>query len=166
MAISRMAAFVLLLFTVHIQAGELVLSQDLKLQYSQPNLTSHSSNTLILKYDDWVVSHQLVDPKTVYARVDLSGIEEQYIKSLFLPEIRNTFPEWLQALSEEQARQFGLPENSMTQEQVGNAELIGTFSKKNGEGYLYIFDKTAIHHIRVIGSEKQYQQIIENIKER
>lgn len=166
MALSRMAAVVLLLFTVHTQAGELVLSQNLKLQYSQPNLISHSSNTLILKYDDWVVSHQLVDPKTVYTRIDLSGIEEQYIKSLFLPEIRNTFPEWLQSLSAEQALQFDLPVAAVTQKQVGNAKLIGTYSKKNGEGYLYIFDKAAIHQFRVIGSEQQYQQIIESIKER
>lgn len=162
----RLLILGILLTTFQAQSGELVLSQDLALDYAEPKLISHSSNTLILKYDDWVLSHRVVDPTAIYPKIDLSGVEELYLKSLFLPASRDSLPEWLQVLAKEQAQQFGLPEGQVAADNVGDARILGTYNQKNEEGYLYIFDRAAIHQLTIMGSEKQYKDIIKNIRER
>jgi len=156
----------MLLTAFQAQSGELVLSQDLALDYAEPKLISHSSNTLILKYDDWILSHRVVDPTAIYPKIDLSGVEELYLKSLFLPASRDSLPEWLQVLAKEQAQQFGLPEGQVAADNVGDARILGTYNQNNEEGYLYIFDRAAIHQLTITGTEKQYKELIKNIRER
>lgn len=162
----RLLMLGILLTAFQAQSGEWVLSQDLALDYAEPKLISHSSNTLILKYDDWVLSHRVVDPTAIHPKIDLSGVEELYLKSLFLPASRDSLPKWLQVLAKEQAQQFGLPEGQVAADNVGDARILGTYNQKNEEGYLYIFDRAAIHQLTIMGSEKQYKDIIKNIRER
>lgn len=159
-------ALALLLNTVFAQAGQLVMSPNLALNYPPPTLISHTSNTLILTYDHWSWSHSLVNPAEIYPKVDLTGIERQFVKSLFDPEIRETFPGWLRLLSQELAEQFGLPAGRVDQRTLPSAELFGTYSAKHGEGYLFLLDKTAIHRLTVIGSEENYKEVMKNIRER
>ena len=85
-------------------SGTLVVSQDLALEYPEPELISHLSNILILKYDDWVLSHQVVDGESMYSQVDLTGVAGEFIQSIFIPEKRSVLPNWLQLLAEEQGR--------------------------------------------------------------
>ena len=85
-------------------SGTLVVSQDLALEYPELELISHSSNMLILKYDDWVLSHQVVDGESMYSQVDLTGVTGEFIQSIFIPEKRSVLPNWLQLLAEEQGR--------------------------------------------------------------
>ncbi|MBC7192066.1 hypothetical protein [Marinobacter sp.] len=70
----------LCLFATGCMAGNLVLSQDLALDYPEPELISHTSTTLIFKYEDWALSHEIVDAETFYPGVDLSGQAEQFIR--------------------------------------------------------------------------------------
>lgn len=166
MAATRLLLLCILLTAFQAQSGELVLSQDLALDYAEPKLISHSSTTLIIKYDDWSLSHRVVDSTAIYPKINLSGIEEVYLHSIFLPAQRDSLPKWLQVLAEEQARQFGLPEGQVVEETVGNAMILGTYNQQNEEGYLYIFDRVAIHQMTIAGTEKQYKELIRNIRER
>ena len=146
-------------------SGTLVVSQDLALEYPEPELISHSSNMLILKYDDWVLSHQVVDGESMYSQVDLTGVTVEFIQSIFIPEKRSVLPNWLQVLAEERGREFGLPEGEVTSQKVGQFELLGTYSKQHRSGYLYVFDRAAIHHIVIQGTEERYQEVINHIRE-
>lgn len=156
----------MLMFASLAHAGNLVLSQDLEIHYPTPVLISHTSTVLLVKFDDWVLSHQVVDPTSIYPQVDLSGIEDTYIQSIFKPEVRNTLPKWLRVLSEEQAVEFGLPDGGVTQRKVGEFEILGTYSEKHGSGYLYIFDRAAVHYLTVQGTQDHYRDIVDSIKER
>ncbi|WP_432468903.1 hypothetical protein [Agarivorans sp. Z349TD_8] len=89
-------------------AGELVVSPSFKITYPEPELISHSADTLILKYGDWNFSHAIINPETMYASIDLSGLELAFVKSIFSPEVRETQATWLAALAAEQAATFGL----------------------------------------------------------
>ena len=102
---------------------------------------------LILKYADWVLSHQVVDGESMYSQVGLTGVTGEFIQSIFIPEKRSVLPNWLQLLAEEQGREFGLPEGEVIGQKIGEFELLGTYSKQHRSGYLYVFDRAAIHHI-------------------
>jgi hypothetical protein len=139
-------------------SGTLVVSQDLALEYPEPELISHSSNMLILKYADWVLSHQVVDGESMYSQVGLTGVTGEFIQSIFIPEKRSVLPNWLQLLAEEQGREFGLPEGEVIGQKIGEFELLGTYSKQHRSGYLYVFDRAAIHHIVIQGTEEREVQ--------
>ncbi len=109
-------------------SGTLVVSQDLALEYPEPELISHSSNMLIHKK-------------------------------------RSVLPSWLRLLAEEQVREFGLPKGEGTSQKVDQFELLGTYSKQHRSGYLYVFDRAAVHHIVIQGTEEPYQEVINNIRE-
>ncbi|MBQ0783639.1 MAG: hypothetical protein KBT66_05335, partial [Amphritea sp.] len=96
----------LLLFASFVSADKLVISPRLYIDFRPPNLIFHSGETLLVKYDDWSFTHEDIDPKTIYQGIDLSGLEHDYIESLFVPEMREDFPSWLAALSMEQAESF------------------------------------------------------------
>lgn len=160
-------AFVLLLsLPGYSHSANLVLSQDLALEYPEPELISHTSSMLILKYEDWVLSHQVVDGASMYSQIDLSGVVGDFIRSVFIPKERASLPGWLQVLAEGQGREFGLPEGVVTSQGIGEFELLGTYSKQHAAGYLYLFDRAAIHHFVVQGSEERYRDVINSIKER
>lgn len=147
-------------------ANNLVLSQDLRMDYPDPILISHTSSMLLIKYDDWTLSHQLVDPAAIYGNIDLTGLEKTFLQSIFLPNVRSTLPQWMQVLSEDQAAEFGLPEGTVTHQQIGEFDLLGTYNPVHGSGYLYLFDREAIHHFVVMGSETHYKDVISRIMER
>lgn len=147
-------------------AGNLVLSQDLEMSYPDPLLISHTSTMLLIKFDGWVLSHEVVNPSSIYSNIDLSGVEEDYLKSVFQPEIRESLPKWLRVLSEEQALSFGLPESGVTNRVVGEFEIFGSYNEHIDSGYIYVFDRAAIHSLTVLGSEDRFNEVITSIKER
>jgi len=48
-----------------------------------------------------------------------------------------------------------LPEGEVTSQKVGEFELLGTYNKKHRSGYLYVFDRAAIHHIVIQATEER-----------
>lgn len=156
----------LLALSPYAGANNLVLSQDLEMDYATPKLITHTSSVLFIKYDDWTLSHQVVDPTSIYTNIDLSGVEKQFLHSVFLPDVRSSLPRWMRVLSEEQASEFGLPDGAVTNQQVGDFQLLGTYSSTHNAGYIYLFDRAAIHQFVVLGSEAHYRDVINSIKER
>ena len=94
--------------------GEIVLSRNISIAYESPRIISHSGNLLIMRYDNWYFSHEVIDPKTFYKTVDLSGIEHTFIESIFSDRERKTLPLWLGELAREQAERFGVTKKNIT----------------------------------------------------
>ena len=156
----------LCLFATGCMAGNLVLSQDLALDYSEPKLISHTSTTLILKYEDWAMSHEIIDSETFYPGVDLSGQAEQFIRAFFIEDTRASLPPELREMAVKQREAFDIPDSAVYEDSTGSFDIVGGYSETHALGHLYIFDRAAIHHIVVKGNETHYKETAKNIRER
>jgi|GEM_PF-753724 len=149
------------------QPEQLLLSKNIVLHYEQPDNISHSWRTLILKYPDWYFSHEVVDPKTMYAGIDLTGLLQDYIRSIFDPEAREALPAgWLEELAREQSAAFGIKDGNAALMEKGFGSLYHMFNKEEGRGEIFILEENQAHWLQVHSSKEQFQDLIENIKER
>ncbi|EJO9866832.1 hypothetical protein NU768_004583 [Vibrio vulnificus] len=148
------------------QAAELHLSNSVVMDLSLPQEASHSSNLLILKFDDWHFSHEVIDPKTFFRPVDLTDIQHHFFKSVFYPNLRDNFPSWLRELANELAVSFGLPKSQVIDRKFDNFELIGSYDSISKQGYLFIFEEHQIHHISYFGEKEHYLNMTNTIKEK
>lgn len=156
----------LCLFATGCMAGNLVLSQDLALDYPEPELISHTSTTLIFKYEDWALSHEIVDAETFYPGVDLSGQAEQFIRSFFIEDIRASLSPELREMVVKQREAFDIPDSAIYKDSTGSFDILGGYSQTHERGHLYIFDRAAIHHIVIKGNEARYKKTAKSIRER
>lgn len=156
----------LYLFATGCMASNLVLSQDLALDYPEPKLISHTSTTLIFKYEDWAMSHEIVDAETFYPGVDLSGETERFIRSFFIEDIRPSLPPELREMAVKQREAFDIPDHAIYENAVGSFDILGGYSETHGLGHIYIFDRAAIHHIVVKGKDARYKEVAKSIRER
>lgn len=157
---------ILCLFSTGCMAGNLVLSQDLALDYPEPELISHTSTTLIFKYEDWVMSHEIVDAETFYPGVDLSGNGEIFIRAFFIEDVRSSLSPELREMAVDQREAFDIPDDAVFKDSLGAFEILGGFSKAHGLGHLYVFDRAAIHHIVIKGNETRLKEVAKSIRER
>jgi len=158
-------AFAMLFSTVTF-AGELVVSPSLKVTYTEPKLISHSSETLILKYEDWYFSHSLINPQTMYSSIDLSGLELEFVKSIFSPQLRETQPAWLAALSTEQAETFGLPTNKVIEKTLGTATIYAVYIADESMGHIFVIEEEQAHQLTMLGKKERFSELMSAIKER
>ena len=152
-----------ILFSQSLQAGVLVLSDKLQMEYASPELLSHTENTLIFKYKSWSFVHEVVDPKNIYPKIDLTGIDRIFLHAIFERSQMNKLPGWLKALAKEQADQFGVKSDNVKHLKVGDAEIIGVYDKKKRSANVYLFEKLKIHHFVIYGSEQNFQDLINGI---
>lgn len=156
------------LFIVFLLSGSafsqtLILSDKLQLQYDAPQLISHTADTLIVKYKNWSFMHELVNPKNMYPRIDLSGIERIYLHSIFDAKEKEKLPKWLGSLAEEQAQLFGVRKDNVRRKNVAGSEIVAVFNSAHSSSHIYIFEELKIHHIEIHGDEKMLSDVIENI---
>ncbi|EPN7878713.1 hypothetical protein [Vibrio vulnificus] len=146
------------------QATELHLSNSVVMDLNLPKEASHSNNLLILKFDDWYFSHEVIDPKTFFSPVDLTDIQHDFVKSVFYPNLRGNFPNWLGELANEQAISLGLPKSKVIDRKFHNFELIGNYDSISKQGYIFILEEYQIHHISYFGEIINYINMIDTIK--
>ena len=156
----------LCLFATGCMAGNLVLSQDLALDYPEPELISHTSTTLIFKYEDWTMSHEIVDAETFYPGIDLSGDAEQFIRAFFTEDVRPSLSPELRDMAIKQREAFDIPDHAVYKDSLDSFDILGGYSETHGLGHIYIFDRAAIHHIVVKGKDARYKQVARSIRER
>lgn len=150
-----------------VEANELVLSKDISLHYQQPEVIAHSWQLLTFKYRDWSFSHEIVNPKTMYSGIDLTGLLQNYIRSMFESEALSKLPAgWLQELSKEQASVHGITEESSDKIKAQFGTLYYVYDKDSSEGQIYILEENQTHRIQVGSNREQFQQLISNIRER
>jgi hypothetical protein len=156
----------LCLFATGCMAGNLVLSRNLALDYPEPELISHTRTALILKYEDWVLSHEIVDPENFYPGVDLSGNTESFIRAFFMEDVRPSLAPELREMAVKQREAFEISDPDVYRDTLGEFDILGGYSEVHGLGHLYIFDQAAIHHIVIKGNEARYKEVANSIKER
>lgn len=164
---NKIIGLILLCFCISSYGNnDLILSNKTTISYPLPNMISHSGNMLIMKYDDWYFSHELIDPTKIYPAIDLSGLEREFIKSLFDASLRQKFPKWLAELSIEQANVFGISNNNFDYKKFKEIELYSIFNADSSEANIFIFEENQIHHINFNGAKRKYTDLINTIKER
>ncbi|WP_296059296.1 hypothetical protein [uncultured Amphritea sp.] len=156
----------LLLITNFAFADKLVISPSLYIDYDSPILIYHSGDTLLVKFDSWSFTHEDIDPKTIYQGIDLSGLERDFIESLFVPERRKDFPSWLAALSTEQAESLHHKNADINIKDIKNIKLYSSYLAKLNEGNIFILEERSVHRIQVKGDIEFYKGLLESIKER
>lgn len=158
-----------ILFTLSINCfanNQLVLSSQTTVNYLEPNIISHGGNLLILKYDDWHFSHEVINPLLIYPSVDLTGLEADFIRSLFDEPTRNSLPKWLAELSIEQADFFGITNNKTEYKKLNQIEYYSVYDPNNDRGNIFILEAHQVHHLRFSGKKNKYIDLINAIKER
>ena len=164
--ILKVALITASLFVSSAFADNLILSTKLRIEYPTPLLISHGSTSLIVKYKDSSFMHVVVDPKAIYRQIDLTGLERDFIKSIFDDKARAKLPKWLSLVAKEQSDEFGVTPDNVDRFKVGKAEIYTVYNKKNNEGQIYIFDELSIHQIYTHGTKKEHDLIAHSIKER
>ncbi len=147
-------------------AEQLLISPNLYIEYERPKLIFHSGKSILIKYEDWSFSHEDTDPETIYQGIDLSGLEHDYIESIFIPSLRDNFPPWLAALSKEQA-EFFIPIDARTSvKEFSKIKLYSSYIDKSQEGNIFILEERSVHHIQMQGNKDFHTKLLMNIKER
>lgn len=145
---------------------ELHLSNIVLMEFELPQKLSHSGNLLILKFEDWHFSHEVINPKEFYKPIDLTGIQHEFLKSVFYPKLREKLPGWLGELANEQAASFGLPKSKIIHRQFDGFELLGIYDQMLMQGNVFIFEEYQIHHLSFHGENLDYINLINGIKEK
>lgn len=165
MKIKRFIAFTVLSLSVFgmAQAQLLVLSDQTRVEISPPSMIAHSGDMLLLKYDNGTIFHEVVDPKTMYTQIDLTGLERSFIRSLFDNTERKKLPAWLAALSAEQADQLGVGRGKLIAEKLGDRELLGIHDPGSKVAHLYLFETLKTHHLIIKGDEVHLRELIRGL---
>ena len=146
--------------------GSLILSSETSVDYPPPKLIAHVSNLLFIKYDNWDFTHEPFDPVEFNHLIDITGFERDFVKSLFVPAIRESFPKWLREFSRGQAIAFGITENKSVHKKFDNIEYYSIFDSNETKGYIFIIETNQIHYLTFSGEIEQYTKLINSIKER
>ena len=154
--ILKVAIICLSLFSSSCFSDTLILSTKLKIEYPTPKMIGHSSDSLIVKYKDWSFMHVVVDPEKFYPKVNLDGVERDFIKSMFDKEKRSKFPEWFAALSRDQAKAFGITSSNSDKIRVGDAEILAVHDEAGKQGQIFILEELTVHQISVLGGNNSF----------
>lgn len=143
---------------------ELHLSNKVLGEITLPQKISHSGNVLILKFDDWYFSHEVINPKEYYNTIDLTGIEHEFLKSTFYPELRQSFPNWLRELANEQAISFGLSDGDIFNKKFEGFEILSNYNLNSKQGNIFIFEEHQIHYVNFSGERAHYTNLLNSIR--
>ncbi|MCG6202610.1 hypothetical protein [Psychromonas antarctica] len=164
---NKLISSLIFLFSISCYGGEdLIVSSQTLVEYDKPQVISHTGSVLIMKYDGWYFSHEIIDPVKIYPSIDLTGLEKDFVKSLFEVSVRKSFPKWLSELSAEQATVFGIYENKFDYKKLQKIEIYSIYDPESEKGNVFIIEDNQIHHINVNGKKDKYTNLINSIKER
>jgi len=152
-----------MVLSLSVQADTLVLSSKLKLDYPTPLLISHTENTLIIKYKETAISHNIVTPKTMYTDIDLTGYEQDYIYALFDKKVNKELPEPIKELALQQKKTMGLNEKIGVFKKTDYFEILASYDERQNIGHVFILEEHNIHHLAVDGSQEYLNKIINGI---
>ncbi|WP_369601299.1 hypothetical protein AAIA72_16055 [Hahella sp. SMD15-11] len=141
-------------------AQTLVLSDRLRIELDAPLTLAHSERMLIMKYSDWSLMHEVVNPAEMYTQINLTGIERDYIIAMFDPQKRRHLPGWLAALADEQARILGIEKGHVNRTDAGDVSIYSVYDPERQVGHLYVFEPLKIHHLIMQGPESRLMDVI------
>jgi len=153
-------------FSAHLQANEFIISNQIAIKQPFSNRIAHSGEMVIFKYKNWSYTHEIVSPESFIGSVDLSGVEHQFIQSLFETNKREKLPRWLNVLAEDFSAKI-LNENGKYKKfTLGSSTVYGTHNTKEEHAFIFILEESMIHKLEVLGTRKNYTDFIKNIIKR
>jgi hypothetical protein len=159
----RLLLILTLLFSSVCFGETLVISSKLQVEYPKPLLIANGEG-LIFRYKDWWFSHEIVNPKNFYPKIDLTGIDKIFIKAIFTKKVLPA--KWLNELAIEQANEFGVTKSNVEIIKIDNAEIMGVYDKKDNQGQIFIIEDLIIHNLYINGSKDKFELILSKIKGR
>lgn len=154
-----------LIFSLNANAVDILLSSKVKISYVDPTAIAHSINLLSLKYEDHVVSHEIVTNANIYQNIDIKGAELLFFRSVFFSEFRSKLNEELQLHSGDQAQAWGIGEESFNLVYNSNKTMFGGHNSRQNMGYVFIMLGETLHLIRVDGKAKYFDAIYHSFQE-
>jgi len=157
-----------LLFTCLVSIGgwsqELILAEDLKLDMPDSAVILHSGNSVLFKYENWVMNHQVLDPKNFYPSIDLTGWMNQFIRSVF-GEKEKSLPEWIKVLAKNQAEAFHIDNKSVIKFSLNKKPIYATYSDELKQGHIFLLNEGYVNHFNVLSDKQMYMKFITILKE-
>ena len=144
-------------------ASQLALSSELSLSTPTPKKIAHTPELLILKFDDWSLTHQVIDAKNYLPSVDLSGIEKLFIESLFDKKKREKLPKWLDVLALELSHSLAITSGKKIIKRLDKFDIYSAYSEENQEAQIYLLEENQSHSIRLFGSKQEFENIISKL---
>ncbi|WP_274057268.1 hypothetical protein [Vibrio parahaemolyticus] len=153
-------------FQCFAQSQELHLSQNVVLDVPLSKTILHTGNILIFKFGDSHISHEVLSPKEFFSPIDLTGVEKEFVRSLFKLTENSSFPQWLNAASNELSETLGITKDNKVIEVKGGLEILGFYDSESQSGQLFILDTSLIHHFTVLGSDELFKNLYQSIREK
>lgn len=164
----RVRKILVLLFTCLVSASgwsqELILNEDLKLKMPDSAVILHSGNSVLFKYEDWVMSHQVLDPKNFYPSIDLTGWMNQFIRRVF-GEKDESLPEWILVLAKNQAEAFKIDNKSIIKFSLNEKPVYATYSDKLNQGHIFLLNDGYVNNFNIISDKQMYMKFIAILKD-
>lgn len=130
----------------------------------QPRTITLAGDALLLKYDNWYMYQDNLNPKTVYPSIDLSGIIAAFFTAVFEPRTRKNLPaEWLSTLAKGQAQLFNIDYDEIKRWHIGEANVYAFFNEAANDGNVFIICNKSVQRIEISGSETEYRSFVQSI---
>lgn len=155
----------LLTVSFGVWSQEFVVSKGLKLKLPENSIVIHSGESILFKYPNWVLSHQLLDPASVNSPVDLTGLLNTYIKTLF-GDNTEKLPKWLTVMASDQSSSYGITKGDFEKFTISNYEVYAVYDQRSNQGNIFSLGKGNVDYFSVIGNYEYYEKFLKILKER
>jgi hypothetical protein len=161
---SILILFVVFFVSTNGWAQTLILAEDLEIEMPESAVIIHSGNSILFKYDDWVLNHQVLDPQYYYPNIDLTEWMESFIRYIF-GDTDTELPEWIIVLARNQAEAFGIVSNSIEKFKSNEKLIYSTYSDKLEQGHVFLLNDGYINHFNILSEKQKYKDFIALLKE-
>lgn len=155
-------ALMLFVLSINTWAQTLIVSKDIRLDLPDAISIAHSGE-LLLKYPDWNLSHETLNPKTFYPSVDLTGLLGTYVRNIFEPK-DGELPKWLQVMAKEQSIAFNSTDNNKSQFSAGVFTVYTVFDSDNNIGHVFLIADDYVSHFNVLSNKEKFLDFVGIIK--
>ncbi len=157
------AIYLIVSITMQVQAKTLSLSGTLNIEVDPPEAILHSGSMLLLKYNDWTLSHEVIDPKNYLGAVDLTGNLKPYIRSLFGYK-NQRIADWLLYIANKQEKILGLDKADAEQFNITSSEVLAIYNQGRNQGEIFILEDLQVHKIDIVGSKKWFDKFLDQLR--
>lgn len=157
--------FILMLNILSVDASSqnFVASKGIKLNLPTDPIIIHSGESIFFKYPDWVLAHQVLNPRTFYTGIDLTGLLQSYIRNIFEPKI-GALANWLQVMAKGQAKAFKVSDENYRKFILNEFTVYSVFDSEGKNGHIFLVGKGYVSHFNVLSDEKTYLNFLEVLK--
>jgi hypothetical protein len=142
----------------------LVLAKDLRIEMPDSALVAHSGDSVIFKYDDWVMNHHILDPKFYFPSIDLTGWMNRFVEHMFGKK-DSELPEWMGLLAKNHAEALDISEKSTVKLKSNGKVIYAAYSGKFDQAHIFLLNDGYINYFNVLSDKQKYLEFLELLKE-